>query len=119
MDTAIRTSEQLAEATCLGLKNLAQLMVKHGAVIRAIPESIRNVVEKRHAAQHPNAEVKFLPEYKREMLVWYERPAHAGQFALTFAKHTGNDLVFLKWRFFNSLEDVAEYLNDLEKEEKA
>lgn len=102
----------------MGSENLAQLMVKHGAVIRAIPESIRKVVEKRHAAQYPNAEVKYLPEYKREMLVWYERPAYAGQFALTFAKHTSNDLVFLKWRFFNSLEEVAEYLFDLDKEVK-
>lgn len=98
----------------MDLKNLAQLMVKHGAVIRAIPESIRIVVEKRHTAQFPNAEVKFLPEYKREMLVAHERPALAGQFALTFAKHTGTDLVFTKWRFFNSLEEVAEYLTDLE-----
>lgn len=102
----------------MDLENLSQLMIKHGAVIRAIPESIRNVVEKRHAAQHPNAEVKYLPEYKREMLVWYERPAYAGQFALTFARHTGNDLVFLKWSFFNSLEEIAEYLTGLEKEDK-
>lgn len=115
MATVVRTPEQLAEATCMDLKKLTQLMVKHGAVIRAIPESIRSVVEKRHAAQYPNAEVKFLPEYKREMLVSYKRPAHAGKFALTFAKHTSNDLVFTKWRFFNSLEEVAEYLTGLEK----
>ena len=39
------------------LKELEALMVKHGAVIRAITESERIVVEKRHADQFPNAEV--------------------------------------------------------------
>lgn len=50
----------------MDLNSLAPLMVKHGAVIRAIPESIREVFEKRHINDYPNGEVKYLPEYKRE-----------------------------------------------------
>lgn len=47
-------------------KELEALMVKHGAVIRAITENERIIVEKRHADQFPNAKIKFLPEFNRE-----------------------------------------------------
>lgn len=101
----------------MDLKNLGQLMVKHSAVIRALPEEVQIIVEKRHADQFPNAEIKFLPEYKREMLVEYRHPRHGGQFVLEFAKNTGNRVQFTGWRFFNSLEEVAEYLIELERKE--
>lgn len=101
----------------MDLNSLAPLMVKHGAVIRAIPESIREVFEKRHINDYPNGEVKYLPEYKREMIVTYKHPTLGGKFALTFAKHTNNDVAFAKWLFFDSLEEVAGYLAELEEED--
>jgi len=102
----------------MDLKKLEELMVKHSAVIRALPKNVRVVVEKRHADQFPNAEVKFLPEYKREMLVEYQQPRHGGQFILEFAKNTSGMVQFTGGRFFNSLEEVVEYLTKLEKEEQ-
>jgi len=102
----------------MDLNYLGQLMVKHGAVIRAIPESVRHVLEKSHAAEFPSGEVKFLPEYKREMLVLYTHPIHAGQFTVELAKHTTAGIQFTGSRFFNTLEEVAKYLDALGKESK-
>lgn len=107
---------QKKEDKRMDLNSLAPLMVKHGAVIRAIPESIREVFEKRHINDYPNGEVKYLPEYKREMIVTYKHPTLGGKFALTFAKHTNNDVAFAKWLFFDSLEEVAGYLAELEED---
>lgn len=92
------------------LKELEALMVKHGAVIRAITESERIVVEKRHADQFPNAEVKFLPEFNREMLVDVKSHAHGGQFVLECVRSTNSMVNFTGRRFFKSLNEIAEYL---------
>lgn len=95
------------------LKELEALMVKYGVAIRAIPEYERLVVEKRHADQFPNAEVRFLPEFNREMLVEEKRLAYGGQFVLECVRHTGSTVKFTGSRFFNSLDEVAEYLAGL------
>lgn len=98
------------------LHELESLMIRNGAVIRALPKSMRIVVEKRHAEQFPNAEVKFLPEYKREMLV-EERPLkHGGEFVLALVKSSSSTVIFGGKRFFKSLDDVAEYLVSLGEE---
>lgn len=100
------------------LKELEALMVKHGAVIRAITESERIVVEKRHADQFPNAEVKFLLEFNREMLVEIKPRAHGGQFVLECVRHSCATVKFTGGRFFKSLDEVAEYLAGLEEVQK-
>lgn len=75
-------------------KELEALMVKHGAVIRAITENERIIVEKRHADQFPNAKIKFLPEFNREMLVEVKPCKHGGQFVLECIKHSGATVKF-------------------------
>lgn len=97
---------------------LEALMIKHGAVIRALPESVCTVAEKYHADQFPNAEVQFLPEYHREMLVEEKCLAHGGQYVLELARHSNAGVQFRGWRFFKSLNEVAEYLADLEEVQK-
>lgn len=100
----------------MDLKILEQLMIKYGVVIRAVPEKIPFTVEKRHIDKYPDGEIKFLPEYGREMLVGYKNHKYGGKFALGFAKHTGNDLPFMKWKFFNSLEEIENYLFTLSEQ---
>lgn len=97
----------------MDIKTLEGLLIKHGAVIRAVPFKIRSTIEKKHATGAPNETIKYLPEYKREMLIKYEYPKSGGKLLLTFAKHTGNDIVFTKWKYFNSLEEIIDYLSQL------
>lgn len=99
----------------MNFKELESLMIKHGAVIRAITENERIIVEKRHADQFPNAEIKFLPEFNREMLVEVKPHKHGGQFVLECVKHSGATVKFSGNRFFESLNEVAEYLASLEE----
>lgn len=96
-------------------KELEPLMVKHGAVIRAITENERIIVEKRHADQFSNAKIKFLPEFNREMLVEVKPCKHGGQFVLECIKHSGATVKFNGNHFFGSLDEVAEYLAGLEE----
>lgn len=96
------------------LEQLESLLIQHSAVIRAIPKSVRIVVEKRHMEQFPNAEIKYLPEYRREMLVEERQTKHGGEFALEIAKHTHSRVDFQGKRFFKSLTEVIEYLTDLD-----
>lgn len=102
----------------MNLKELEALMVRHGAVIRAITENERIVVEKRHTVQFPNAEVKFLPEFNRKMLVEVKPRKHGGQFVLECVKHSCATVKFSGKRFFKSLDEVAEYLAGLEEVQK-
>lgn len=97
------------------LSELESLMTRNGVAIRALPMSERIVVEKRHAEQFPNAEVKFLPEYKREMLVEERQLKHGGEFVLELVKSSRSTVKFDGKRFFKSLDDVAEYLMGLEE----
>lgn len=97
------------------LKELELLMVKHGAVIRAITEYERIVVEKRHVDQFPDAEIKFLPEFNREMLVGVKPHIHGGQFVVELVRHTCSTVRFKGRRFFKTLDEVADYLADLEE----
>ena len=103
------------ESRKMTFKELEALMVKHGAVIRAITENERIIVEKRHADQFPNAKIKFLPEFNREMLVEVKPCKHGGQFVLECIKHSGATVKFNGNHFFGSLDEVAEYLAGLEE----
>lgn len=95
------------------VKELERLMVQHSVVIRAIPKSRRIIVEKRHAEEFPNAEIKYLPEFKREMLVEERENKHGGEFVLEIAKHTHCRVDFTGKRFFKSLEEIIEYLMEV------
>ena len=99
----------------MDFKVLERLMIKYGTVIRAVPEKISFTVEKRHINEYPEGKIEFLPEYGREMLVGYKNHKYGGKLALGFAKHTANDLPFMKWQFFDSLEDIINYLVSMEK----
>lgn len=97
------------------LKEFESLMVKHGAVIRALPEKTSHWVEKRHIDRYPNAEVRFIPEYNREMLLVEEYPTHGGQFVVELVRHTCSTVRFEGRRFFKTLDEVADYLAGLEE----
>ena len=94
----------------IAIGQLEEIMISHGAVIRAIPREITQVLEKRHADEYPNGEICYLDKYKREMLVVKEIPKHAGKFIVQEARHTCSMIDFQKPVFFDSIADVARYL---------
>ncbi len=91
---------------------LEEIMISHGAVIRAIPREIIHVMEKRHADRYPNGEIRYLDKYKREMLVVKEIPECAGKFIVQEERHTCSIVKFRKPVFLDSIEDVVRHLTE-------
>lgn len=92
----------------MNLKDLEQIMVKHGLSIRAIPEKSRSICELCHKDMYPNGKQMYLPEFGRDMWVIEEENTHAGQFVVE--EHCGVSSIvrFSGDRFFNSLEEIME-----------
>lgn len=101
----------------ISLEILETLMKKHGAVIRAIPEEVTHIFEKRHA-DHYDGEIRYLDEFKREMLIVKETPKHAGEFLVLPCCETSNIVDFKNAQYFKSITDAAEYLMDINRLEK-
>lgn len=99
------------------LDDFQRLMVKYGAIIRAVPEVINAIVEARHADAYPNGEVKYLEEYHREMLVIAKTSKLGGKFLLTFLKSTRSSVSFNKYEVYNSLEEIYTALKEKEDQE--
>lgn len=66
----------------MDLKTLEAIMVENGLIIRAIPKKIRHAFEKEHFEDYPDGEIKYLDEFKREMLVVERTPKNAGKFVI-------------------------------------
>lgn len=92
------------------LNQLSELMTRHGAVIRAIPQKKRHLYEKELKSLYPDGKIEYVDEFKREMLVQYTAPQNAGKFYLTFANHTMQTVIFNNSLIFDSLEEITEYL---------
>lgn len=101
------------------LEELAKLMTERGACLRAIPTSVRETVEARHAsdkcyedAAYVRKEIKFLPGYGREMFVAERRPEHAGMFLLETGLGTMSAVRFSGQRYYGSLDEVLDALKE-------
>lgn len=101
------------------LEELAYLMIKTGACVRALPETVREVTDARHAKdkcyEHPSyvkKEVRYLPQYKREMFVAERRPEHAGMFLLETGLGTMSGIRFSGKRYYGSLDEVLDALKE-------
>lgn len=99
------------------LKKLGELMARHGAMIRVLPEQDFMVIEKtQRALDHfptemwPKAKVIYFPEYKREMLAVARIPKWAGKFIVTFPPGTSTSDFGCKWEVYDSLEDILKML---------
>ncbi len=89
------------------IEALGQLMVEHGACIRATPNIVRDVLEARHINEYPDGKIVFLPEYKRNMLVVEKIPKHAGQFLVKTGLSTMARVDFNGAEFYDTLEDAV------------
>lgn len=89
------------------IKDLQNLMVEYGLVIRAIPPTARIVVELRHKDKYPNGHAQYLEAFKREMWVEEIENIHAGQFAVEQCRSTTATVHFSGKKFYHSLEELA------------
>ena len=105
------------------LKEMEKLMSRTGAVIRAIPETNREVYEnnEKNRKLFPEAIEKFVPEFKRIMLVVEKTNRNGGKFLLETGHNEGTIVHFTKNRYFENLSDIAKELRMAtgEKEEEA
>lgn len=100
------------------LQKLQELMVEHGLVIRTIPKTITSTCEARHANLYPTGVIKYLPEYKRKMLVVTTHPEHGGQVIITQCKHTQTMVKFNGDRYFDDIQSAVDYMLEKIKQEK-
>lgn len=98
---------------------LGRLMVRHGACIRAVPETVRGIFEKYHAddpkMNGPDVvrkKIAYLDEYKREMLVTESVPHHAGMFLVETGLGTSAQVRFSGRNWYPTLRDAVRALAD-------
>lgn len=101
------------------LEELAVRMAGSGACVRAVPASVRSVVEARHAGDPVyggpdiiSKEIRFLEKYGRDMLVVERRPPHAGEFLLETGAGTSASVRFSGGTYYKSLTDVLDALKE-------
>ena len=84
---------------------------ENNLVIRAIPEMVRGAydVNDNNLKKYSHGEVKYLPEYKREMIVVYTVPAHAGEFLVTRCTNAMCNADFSGGVYFKSFDEIYEY----------
>lgn len=98
------------------LKRIEELMLRHGAVIRRIPEREFMILEKRHldhfpTKMWPEVKVLYVPKYGREMLFVSRIPPCAGKFIVSYCHDSMSRVEFHGIEnVFDSLEDVIAML---------
>lgn len=96
----------------MNIKELEDIMVTNGIVLRAIPEEITEIYEKRHIDKFPEGSVRYLERYHREMLVVKRIPRNAGKFIFERAPNTMAVINFRNNKFYDSIEEA---MADLQK----
>lgn len=99
----------------LTMKELERILIQNGASIRAIPMEELAICEVRHKDQFPDAEVVYLEEYGREMLVERKVPKMAGKFVIEPNCGTSSTILFHGKQFFDSIEDAVRSLEHSEE----
>lgn len=92
------------------LDELAQLMLEHGLVIRAItPKEQTHLFDPRHQKAHPDGEIKYSEEFKREMLHVPYRNSLGGKFIITADRGQSATVHWPRGTvFYDSLEEAVE-----------
>ena len=116
------TIEKILEMDYLkiGHEMFEKFVRDNNLVIRAIPEKVRGTydVNEHNLKKFPQGEVKYLPEYKREMIVVFTVPAHAGEILVTRCKHTMGNVEFSGGVYFKSFDEIYEYYSAVKGEDE-
>lgn len=97
------------------VKLVDKFIKEKGLIIRPIPEKVRSAydVNEHNIKKFPQAERQFLPEYKREMLVFYTVPEHAGELLVVQCNNTMNNVSFNNGMYFKDLGEVYRYYSKI------
>lgn len=99
------------------IKELEEIMIAHGVVLRAIPCVTTSTLEMRHSKDYPNGEIKYLPAYKREMLVIKRFPENGGKFLIEANQDTASTVRFRGKRYFDSIGEAIDFILSIDKED--
>lgn len=96
----------------MNIKELEELMISKGVVIRAIPRQSIEIYEKFHIDSLKNqgvkVEVKYLEKYKREMAVVERVPENSGKFVIEINQGASSIVKFKDKVFYDSIEEAIE-----------
>lgn len=92
----------------MGLEILENLMINHGLAIRAIPKNTYSLYEARYIKDYPNGEIKYIEQFKREMLIVKNTIPHGGEFIVEIAQHTNSTVKFSGKQYYKSLDEIIE-----------
>ena len=92
------------------IKELEEIMIAQGVALRAIPHVTTSVLEARHSKDYPNGEIKYLPAYKREMLVIKRFPENGGKFLIETNQDTSSTVQFRGKRYFDSIGEAIDFI---------
>lgn len=98
------------------IKELEEIMIAHGVVLRAIPRVTISTLETSHSKDYPNGEIKYLPAYKREMLVIKRFPENGGKFLIETNQDTSSTVQFRRKRYFDSIGEAIDFILSIGKE---
>lgn len=89
---------------------LDKFIKEKGLIIRPIPEKVRSVYEASESNINKyNGEIKYLDKYKRNMLVVYEVPKHAGELLVVQCNHTNKEINYSGGMYFKDLGEMYRY----------
>lgn len=98
------------------IKELEEIMIAHGAVLRAIPRVTTSTMETCHSKDYPNGVIKYLPAYKREMLVIKRFPENGGKFLIETNQDTSSTVRFHGKRHFDFIGEAIDFILSIDKE---
>lgn len=90
------------------IEELEHLMVEHGIVLRAIPNTVREILEVRYRDEYPDGKVVYLEEFHREMLIVEHVPKHAGEFLMECRQGTSQMVPFNRIFYKSISEAIAD-----------
>jgi hypothetical protein len=87
---------------------LERIMIQRGLVIRAIPSKVTSVCEARHIDSFPQGTIRYMEQFKRDMLIVERVPRHAGKFIIECDQGTGALVRFSGKQYYDTIEDALD-----------
>lgn len=98
------------------IKELEEIMITHGVTLRAIPRVVTSTLEARHIKEFPKGEIKYLPAFKREMLIVKSFPENGGKFLVETNQGTDSVVRFHGKEYFDSISEAIDFILSSDEE---
>ena len=98
------------------IKALEEIMITHGVTLRAIPRVVTSTLEAQHIKEFPKDEIKYLPAFKREMLIVKSFLENGGKFLVETNQGTDSVVRFRGKKYFDSISEAIDFILSSDKE---